>query len=108
GGLRGGSALGAGDQRAALAASGAPAANASTPQPPKDFAAIRAATLLVDSAPLAEITRRLEPIAAAGAPFRHSARELLALAAWKAGDMTVMRKWTALVRADQETPPSVR
>jgi hypothetical protein len=64
--------------------------------------------LLVDSAPLAEITRRLESISAAGAPFRHSARELLAFASWKAGDTTAMRKWTTLIRADQDTPAALR
>jgi len=72
------------------------------------FAAVRAAMLLLDSAPLGEITRRLEPISGADAPFRHSARELLAFAAWKAGDTTAMRKWTALIRADQETPSALR
>jgi hypothetical protein len=82
--------------------------SASTRQPLKDFAAVRAATLLIDSAPLAEIDRRLEPLSAAGAPFRHSARELLAFAAWKAGDMTAMRKWATLIRADQDTPAALR
>jgi hypothetical protein len=106
--LREGAALAARDPKAAVAVFDDIAANSSTPQPLKDFAAVRAAMLLVDSAPVAEINRRLEPISAAGAPFRHSARELLAFAAWKAGDMTAMRKWTALIRADQETPPALR
>jgi hypothetical protein len=96
------------DPKAAIAVYDDIAANASTRQPLKDFAAVRAAMLLVDSAPLADITRRLEPISGADAPFRHSARELLAFAAWKAGDTTAMRKWTALIRADQETPSAVR
>jgi len=39
------------------------------------------------------MTRRLEPLAGAGAPFRHSARELLAFAALKAGDTAGLRKW---------------
>jgi hypothetical protein len=54
------------------------------------------------------MTRRLEPLAGAGAPFRHSARELLAFAAWKAGDTAGLRKWSQLVRDDAETPSALR
>ncbi len=96
------------DQKAAVAAYDDIAASSATSQPLKDFATVRAAMLLVDSAPLAEISRRLEPIAAAGAPFRHSARELLAVASWKAGDTAAMRKWSKLIHEDQETPPALR
>jgi hypothetical protein len=106
--LREASELAARDPKAAVALYDDIAANSATRQPLKDFAAVRAATLLVDNAPLAELNRRLEPISAAGAPFRHSARELLAFASWKAGDTTAMRKWTALIRADQDTPPALR
>ena len=106
--LREAGALAARDPKAAVAVYDDIAANSATGQPMKDFAAVRAAMLLIDSAPLAEINRRLEPISAAGAPFRHSARELLAFASWKAGDAAAVRKWTALVRADQETPLAVR
>jgi len=106
--LREGAELAARDPKAAVAVYDDIAANSSTRQPLKDFAAVRAATLLLDSAPLAEINRRLEPLAAADAPFRHSAREMLAFAAWKAGDLAAMRKWTTLIRADQDTPSSLR
>ena len=106
--LREAAELAARDPKAAVAAYDDIAANSSSRQPLKDFAAIRAAMLLLDSAPLAEMTRRLEPIAAAGAPFRHSARELLAFAAWKGGDTAAMRKWTTQIRGDQETPPQLR
>jgi hypothetical protein len=106
--LREAAELAARDPKAAVAAYDDIAANSSTGQPLKDLAAVRAAMLLLDSAPLAEITRRLEPIAAAGAPFRHSARELLAFASWKAGDTAGMRKWTTLIRGDQETPAALR
>jgi hypothetical protein len=106
--LREAAELAARDPKAAVAVYDDIAANSSTRQPLKDFAAVRAALLLLDSAPLAEITRRLEPISGADAPFRHSARELLAFAAWKAGDTTAMRKWTTMIRADQETPSALR
>ena len=106
--LREAAELSARDPKAAVAVYDDIAASSSTGQPLKDFAAVRAAMLLVDSAPLADITRRLEPISGAGAPFRHSARELLAFAAWKAGDTTAMRKWTTLILADVETPAALR
>ena len=106
--LREAAELAARDPKAAVAAYDDIAASSTTGQPLKDFAAVRAAMLLVDSAPLAEINRRLEPIAGAGAPFRHSARELLAFASWKAGDMATVRKWTTLIRGDQETPAALR
>jgi len=106
--LREAAELAARDPKAAVAAYDDIGASSSTGQPLKDFAAVRAATLLLDSAPLAEINRRLEPLAAADAPFRHSAREMLAFAAWKAGDLAAMRKWTTLIRADQDTPSSLR
>jgi hypothetical protein len=96
------------DPKAAVATYDDIAASSATGQPLKDLAALRAAMLLVDSAPQAEVTKRLEPLAAAEAPFRHSAREMLAFAAWKAGDTVAMRKWTQIIRDDPETPPSVR
>jgi len=96
------------DPKAAVAAYDDMAASAATGQPLQDLAALRAGMILVDSAPLTEMTRRLEPLSGAGAPFRHSARELLAFAAWKAGDTAALRKWSQLVRDDVETPASLR
>jgi hypothetical protein len=96
------------DPKAAVAVYDDVAASSSTGQPLQDFAAVRAAMLLVDSAPYAEISRRLEPLAAADRPFRHSARELLAFAAWKGGDTAAMRKWAQLVHDDPESPPALR
>ena len=96
------------DPKAAVAAYDDLAASAATGQPLQDLAALRAGMILIDSAPLTEMTRRLEPLAGAGAPFRHSARELLAFAAWKAGDTAALRKWSKLVRDDVETPASLR
>jgi hypothetical protein len=106
--LREAAELAARDPKAAVAAYDDISKNSSTGEPLQDFAAVRAAMLLVDSAPLDEITRRLEPIAAAGAPFRHSAREMLAFASWKAGDTAAVRKWSKQVRDDPDTPPAMR
>jgi hypothetical protein len=58
--------------------------------------------------PYSEIVQRLEPLTAADRTFRHSARAVLALAAWRANDMTAMRRWSDMVLADADTPPGTR
>jgi len=72
------------------------------------LAAVRAGVLLVDSAPYPEMQKRLEPLTASGRTFRHTARELLALSAWKAGDLGAARKWTDMLMTDPETPAGTR
>ena len=51
---------------------------------------------------------RLEPLTAPERTFRHSARELLALSAWKAGDMNAARQWADMMITDPETPAGTR
>ena len=74
----------------------------------QDLAKIRAASLLVDSASYADIQQRLETSAEPKSTFRHSARELLALSAWRNNDMTAARKWVDAIAEDGETPPGLR
>jgi hypothetical protein len=74
----------------------------------RELATVRGGMLLVDSAPYSEILQRLEPLTAADRTFRHSARAALALAAWRANDMTAMRRWTDMILADAETPSGTR
>ena len=74
----------------------------------QDLARVRAAQLLVETAPYSEMLTRLEPSAAPGATFRHTARELLALSAWHANDATSARKWLDMIANDGETPPGLR
>jgi hypothetical protein len=74
----------------------------------KDLAALRAGTILVDTAPYSEIAQRLEPLTAPDRTFRHSARATLALAAWRAKDLAAMRRWTDMILADEETPSGTR
>jgi hypothetical protein len=74
----------------------------------RDLAALRAAVLLVDSAPLDELTRRLEPATQPNGAFRHSARELLALSAWRAGDAAATKRWSEAVVGDPEAPTGIR
>lgn len=74
----------------------------------QDLAKIRAAQLLLESARYADMKARLEAAAAPGSTFRHTARELLALSAWRANDAAATRQWLDLIADDGETPPSLR
>jgi len=74
----------------------------------RDLARVRAAGLLLDKSTYPNMLTRLEASAAPGATFRHTARELLALSAWRANDAAAARKWLDLIAADGETPPSLR
>jgi len=72
------------------------------------LARLRAAGLLVDTASYQDIKQRLEGEAGPGAAFRHAARELLALSAWRANDVAAARQWLDMIALDGETPPGLR
>ncbi len=74
----------------------------------QDLAALRAGMMLVDSAPLSEIKRRLDAVAEPGRTFRHSARELLALSAWRNHDFAAARRYIDMIAADVGSPPGTR
>jgi len=74
----------------------------------QEIARIRAAELVLDSASYAEMQQRLEASTTASSSFRHSAREMLALSAWRNGDMAAARKWLDAIAVDFQTPPSLR
>jgi hypothetical protein len=74
----------------------------------KDLAQLRAAELLIDTASYDDVRKRLEPLTATGRTFRHSAREMLALSAWRANDATAARQWLDMIAGDAETPSSMR
>ena len=96
------------DPKSAVGAYDAITADASAGQAIQDLAAVRAGFLLVDSAPYSELRTRLEPLTAANRPFHHSAREFLALSAWKSGDMAAARQWTDMIMADPQSPSGTR
>ena len=74
----------------------------------QDLARIRAAQLLLESTSYPNMKERLEAAAAPGGTFRHTARELLALSAWRANDAAATRQWLDMIANDGETPPSLR
>jgi hypothetical protein len=96
------------DKAAAVKAYDELAADKSAGRVIDDLAALRAGFLLVDTAPYSQIRERLEPLTAADKTFRHSARELLALSAWRSGDMTAARQWTDTIIGDPESPQGAR
>jgi hypothetical protein len=96
------------DRKAAVAAYDKIAANASVGPELRDLAGLRAGALLIDSGAFADARQRLEPSAAADHTFRHTARELLALAAWRAGDTAAAKRWIEMISTDPATPPDER
>ena len=84
------------------------AADRSVGGPEQDLARVRAAQLLLETSTYPNLLQRLEAAAGPGATFRHTARELLALSAWRANDMTAARQWLDQIANDGETPPSLR
>lgn len=84
------------------------AADKSVGQTWQDLAGVRAGLLLVDTAPLADLRRRLDPLAEPGRTFRHTARELLALSAWRNHDAATAKRYIDMIAGDGETPPGAR
>lgn len=74
----------------------------------QDLARVRAAGLLMDTEPYDAIRQRLEPASGPDRTYRHTARELLALSAWRANDATAARQWLDMIGNDAQTPASMR
>jgi hypothetical protein len=96
------------DPKGAVKAYDEIAADSSAGQVVQDLAAWRSGLLLVDTDSYPDLRTRLEPLTGADRPFRFSARELLALAAWKANDTTEARRWTDMILSDLQAPPGAR
>jgi hypothetical protein len=74
----------------------------------QDLAAVRAGFLLVDTASLADMRKRLDPLAEPTRGFRHTARELLALSAWRNHDFAAARRYLEMIATDAESPIGTR
>jgi hypothetical protein len=96
------------DKAAGVAAYDALAADGSLDAALRDIARLQAGLLLVDNASVAEMTERMKGLIEPTAPFRHSARELVALAHYRAGDRAAAAKLFAEIMSDPEVPPSLR
>ena len=96
------------DQQAAAKMFDEIAADRSVGVAEQDLARIRAAQLLLESTSYPDMKSRLEAAAGPAATFRHTARDLLALSAWRANDATATRQWLDVIANDGGTPPSLR
>jgi hypothetical protein len=106
--LRTAAEIAARDKAAAAKAFDDIAADTSVAASERDLARIRAAQLLLEATTYPNMLQRLEPAAGKDGAFRHSARELLALSAWRANDATATRQWLDMITNDGDTPPGLR
>lgn len=98
----------AGDLQGALKLYDKLAADSATPQVFRDLAGVAAALQVLDKGTAAEAEKRAEPLTGAGNAFRFSAREALALAALKAGDMDKARERLTQLVSDEAAPAGMR
>jgi hypothetical protein len=92
----------------AVSAFDALADDSSSPADWRELARLRAGLLLVDAAPFAEVEKRLAPLISGTATFRHSAREGLALSAWKHGETAKALDAVQAIILDADTPQGLR
>jgi hypothetical protein len=74
----------------------------------RDASQLRATSALLDTAPYADIEKRLTPLTGPGRTFRYTAYELLALAAWRVNDEATTRKWLDIILNDSDAPANLR
>jgi len=100
--------LGKKDAKEGAAAFDAIANDSSVDKLMREVASIRGASLVVDTADVADMQKRLTPALADGSAFKHSAKELLALAHLRAGDQASAQRLLLELAFDPETPPGMR
>lgn len=100
--------LAAGETDAALAGFDALAADAAVPAELRDVARVRAAMIAVDSEDLAAVRKRVEGLDTDTGPWRHAAREIVALAAVKAEKWDEARAALKKLMDDPAVPQEIR
>lgn len=93
-----------GDAAAALRDYDGLAARAGTPAQLAGVAKVRAAYLALDVEERAAVDGRAAALVSAAGPWRHAGREILALTAWKAGDLDGARRRIDELLGDAEVP----
>jgi len=73
-----------------------------------DSARLKAAMLLMDTAPLAEVEERLTPLAEEGRPLRPFAQEALAMARLQHGQFAPAREIFVQLQLGQDVPDTIR
>jgi len=72
------------------------------------FARIQAAALRLDHASFDDMRKRLDALAVTGNPWRHSARELLGLSAFRTGKVNAAERYFNVMLSDAQTPANMR
>ena len=96
-----------GDQAGAIAAFSAIGKETDIPAVVRDAARLRAAYLLVDTGTYDQVAAEAQELAVPADAFRHSARDVLGLAAYKAGDLAKARQWFQAIVDDPQSPRNV-
>lgn len=96
-----------GDAAAAIAAFTEIGKDGSVPDVVRDTARLRAAYLLVDTGTYEQVSAEAEQIAVPTNALRHSAREVLGLSAYKAGDFVKAKDWFQQTANDAQAPSNV-
>lgn len=97
-----------GDLSGAVEEYDAIAGRSGVPDEVRNFARIRAAFIEVDNASADALRDRIGDLADTGNPWRHTARELIGLAAWRDGDNDTARAQFEAIVNDAETPGDLR
>ncbi|MGB6913428.1 MAG: tetratricopeptide repeat protein [Pseudolabrys sp.] len=74
----------------------------------QDLAAVRAGMLLVDTLSFIDMRSRLDAATEPSRSFRHTARELLALSAWRNHELAAARKYLDMITGDPDSPAGTR
>ena len=96
-----------GDTAGAIAALTAIGKESGVPPVIQSAARLRAAFMLVETGTYDQVSAEAEELAVPSNAFRHSAREVLGLAAYKAGDFAKARQWFQAIVDDPESPRNV-
>ncbi|MGU3574639.1 tetratricopeptide repeat protein [Brucellaceae bacterium C25G] len=97
-----------GDSKGAVNAFDEASQDKAIPAALRDVARLRAAYILVDDGSYDDVAKRVEALSADTNPMRHSAREALGLAAWKAGRNEDAAKLFKQNADDSVAPPNLR
>ncbi|SMD03252.1 tetratricopeptide repeat protein [Rhizobium sp. RU36D] len=96
-----------GETQAAIDGFTAVGADTKVPSVLRDVARMRAGWLLIDAGTYEQVSAQVEVLTVPASSLRHSAREALGLAAYKAGDMAKARGWFTQITEDAEAPRNV-
>jgi hypothetical protein len=98
----------AGDAAAAITLFDQVAADTSVPVAVREAARIRAAYLLVDAGSYDDVLARAQTLSSDDSVLRHSAREAIALAAWRAGEQAAALELFDQLADDNAAPLNMR